>query len=479
MKPITSGGRGRHGRLGDQFQTGDRHLHHDLVVEAGRRSSEVERRAAQLEIARGFGYGKRAEQRDLVGKDRLGLARRQREVAAARLDHDILAAHVHLDAPEASVERRGRRDVAELVVAGDVGGDLLRARLEVVGVGDHEAAGAFGEVAQHALDARAQGRLGGLAELDLVLADRTGPPARHRLLAHALRFLERVAGAGHLLLGREPAGVDRVDAHVGAVGLRDHRAEDRVEVRGHVEPLGEIQQRLAAGEGLLALDERDQGIQRARSHLLALQRVRHAQHVGKSLRLRARGEAATLACPARPRRAVEPLRALELGHRLLERGLLVRHPDEGARCRAGDRFSEPRAVVGERLHHRQPLVHAEDRDEGVGAEPLLEEGLRRPLRLAAAGLAELVEHERHQAQLARGVRRSLRRALDLRGEGLDPFEAIECLAYALFNDLDLACAKVQDGAALLVAYHDVQRHLRRAGREGRLVARGGNLGARA
>src|SRR4029453_1154296 len=72
-------------------------------------------------------------------------------------------------------------------------------------------------------------------------------PALHRALAGLPGLVERVAGGGHLLVGRQAPRVDRVDAHVGAIGFRDHGAEHRVEVRRNVEALGEVEQRLAAG----------------------------------------------------------------------------------------------------------------------------------------------------------------------------------------------------------------------------------------
>jgi len=119
-------------------------------------------------------------------------------------------------------------------MARQVGGQSLRALLEVVGVGDHEAARALGQVGQRPLEIEAQGRLRGLGGIDLVLADRAGAAVLHGALAHALGLGERVLRRGHRALDVEPAGVDRVHAHVRAVGGADRRAEDGLEVRRHL-----------------------------------------------------------------------------------------------------------------------------------------------------------------------------------------------------------------------------------------------------
>ena len=80
--------------------------------------------------------------------------------------------------------------------------------------------------------------------------DAAGAALGHRLLADAAGLVERRAGGGEVAARIEPAGVDRIHAHVGAIGFADRRLEDLLDRAGHLRPSGR-QNRLPALEGAL------------------------------------------------------------------------------------------------------------------------------------------------------------------------------------------------------------------------------------
>jgi hypothetical protein len=297
------------------------------------------------------------------------------------------------------------------------------------------------------------------------------------------RFGQGAPRRRQVVLGVEPASVDGIDAHVRAVGGADGGAEDLLEVRGHLQPLGEIDEALAAGEGLMATDQGQEGIERGLSLLLALERVGEADHVGEGLGL---GTARVVA-PRRggaARGAAQDGVAAALGDfglqvrlGLGERGLFVGDPLLGPARGRGDGRVQLARVSGEGLEQGQALVDAEHRDEGVGTQRALQKARRRPGRQLAAFDAELVEDDRHEVHLARGIRPvGDGRALHAHGLGLDPAEAVDLLWQAVLDHLDLFRADVGYGATLLVANDHVEQDGGGAGGEGRgFLGPGGRL----
>ena len=130
--------------------------------------------------------------------------------------------------------------------------DLLKGPAQVVGVADEEPARVLGERRQPALRVEPQEVLGLLERADQglfgVVAERAERQLTDALLAGLLDLASRVGGAAD---DPQPGGVDRVDGDVRPVGGFDHGSQVRLQGRRSGQPLGEEDQRLAAGGGPL------------------------------------------------------------------------------------------------------------------------------------------------------------------------------------------------------------------------------------
>ncbi len=239
----------------------ERHLEDHHVVAAGGVRAELQRRRLVVEGMRRRVDGERGQQRHLERQQRRALARRQREVSRAALDRHTRARDSHLDLPELAVELLHDRRVCRLVIAADVGGHARHRRLEVVGVGDEEPAGALGQLVQRFLHVRAQALLGVLRDHHLIDADSAGPALGHLLLAGAGCLQQLVAAEVRVARGAQSASIDRVHGDVCPVRLADRRLEDLFEVLGNDQPLGEIQQGLAPARPPLCLHHAEQRIE--------------------------------------------------------------------------------------------------------------------------------------------------------------------------------------------------------------------------
>ena len=97
-------------------------------------------------------------------------------------------------------------------------------------------------------------------------------------------FSSWIARASESRAEFRPARVDRVDGDVGAIRFADRRLEHLLEVLGHDQALGEVDQRLASGQPRLRLDQREHRVERRLPLLLPLDAVGEAQAGGDDLR---------------------------------------------------------------------------------------------------------------------------------------------------------------------------------------------------
>ena len=128
---------------------------------------------------------------------------RQRPVSLARAHVHVAPLQPHRDLVELAVGRRLRRVVAEQVVEARVAHDLREARRQVVAIDDRAAVGLLRQRPQRVL--------------------------RHLQRARVLVRPDRLIDAE--LEGRQPAGIDRIDRGVVAVGRGEDVAQLGVQIR--------------------------------------------------------------------------------------------------------------------------------------------------------------------------------------------------------------------------------------------------------
>jgi hypothetical protein len=225
--------------------------------------------------------GEGREQGHLVGEESRATGR-EREIAASGLDGHALPGQLDFDLPELAVVFAPRGRVGDLVVEAEVGRDLLQPLAQIIRVRDQQAARAFGKVAQRARRVEPKRVLGGVEGLDLVAGD----GAFHAgvlEVAGGGGLPQRRSGGGEIARGVEAAHVHAVDADACAVGLADGRPEETVEIRGDPEAGREEDDRLAAGQLFLGLEQREERPERRLALLLALDEIGRPERDGLDL----------------------------------------------------------------------------------------------------------------------------------------------------------------------------------------------------
>ena len=141
---------------------------------------------------------------------------------------------------------------------------------------------------------------------------------------------------------------------------------------------------------------------------------------------------------------------------------------------AQDRLPQQIGILRERLAQVETLVDGQDRDPDVRLHVVGEEVERRLLRQLTA-VQHLVEHHRHQADLAAGIGLQARPApagdavfADL---AFDQPERGQIARQAVLGDLHFVGAQIADRIALLVAHDDVEQDDGALGLEGGLLLR--------
>ena len=250
-------------------------LRHERMADPATLRAEVVGAGVRLEVPGGGRGLEGPEERQLPREVDGALARREGEVALARLEGDPRPLHLHPDPAEAAVEGGELGVVRDLVVPGEVGEGAVEAGPHVVAVGDEPPARALGEGPEHPLHVQGDRVLRHLGGQDVLARDRPAPP-RLDLPADGLHRLPEVAPRVVVVRGgAQPPRVDRVDAEVGAVGLAHHGAVERLQLVGDLEPLGEVDDGLAAREPLLLAGEGEEAEERGVAPLAALEAARH------------------------------------------------------------------------------------------------------------------------------------------------------------------------------------------------------------
>ena len=103
---------------------------------------------AEFDVVGNLRVGEHLQQRHFEWLEAAGAGfRRQREIAVARVDHQVLAVGVDRDLAKAAVVVLNSWIKGDFVVAADLFVDVAQRHAQIVAVADQEAAGALGQVA--------------------------------------------------------------------------------------------------------------------------------------------------------------------------------------------------------------------------------------------------------------------------------------------------------------------------------------------